>query len=213
LWTVRDLAARYGSTIIETADVNSEETIGLVQRLGSDVIVVMNFDQILKERFIQSPKIATINIHPSLLPAFRGPCPVFWALVEGCHELGVTVHLIEDEEIDAGPVIAQDRVAWKPTVSVAEATSMLFDQGVRLLIAHLSQDLRSQSCAQVRSASTYQTFPTRHEIAVAKAKGVRLCRWDQLVRLASAALRPASSVGRRGHVGYAPDQGDDIEAR
>jgi folate-dependent phosphoribosylglycinamide formyltransferase PurN len=195
LLSIRALARRHAAEVIETHDVNGSACLDRVRAHSPDVTIVVNFDQILRRPMIDMTPGGVVNVHPSLLPGFRGPCPVFHAMAEGRRELGVTVHLIENDEIDAGPVIAQASVAREPAVSVAEATSTLFVRGVRLLIECLEKDLRSQALPQERSGSTYQTFPTRSEVAMARANGVRLCHWGDLARLVSAALRPSSSVG------------------
>jgi methionyl-tRNA formyltransferase len=197
LLSIRALARRHAAQIVETHDVNGSACLDIVRAHSPDVTIVVNFDQILRRPLIDVAPGGVVNVHPSLLPGFRGPCPVFHAMAAGRHDLGVTVHLIDSDQIDAGPVIAQASVAREPAVSVAEATSTLFVRGVRLLMECLEKDLRSQAAPQERSESTYQTFPTRAEVATARAKGVRLCHWRHVARLVSAALRPSSSVGWR----------------
>ena len=76
LATLPELARRHGARLIETPDVNSAETLAAVQACDPDFIVVMNFDQILQPPLIALPKVAAVNVHPSLLPRLRGPCPV-----------------------------------------------------------------------------------------------------------------------------------------
>jgi hypothetical protein len=194
LLSVRALAARHGAQVVETNDVNGTACLQVLEAHSPDIILVLNFDQILRQPVIGASNRGIVNVHPSLLPAFRGPCPVFWAMAEGRRELGVSVHLIEDQEIDAGPVIAQASVIPQAALSVAEATSVLFLRGTQLLIARLNEDFRSQSLAQERSASTYQTFPTRAEVYAARVKGMRFWRWEHLVTLLLRTLLPLSSL-------------------
>jgi folate-dependent phosphoribosylglycinamide formyltransferase PurN len=198
LQTIRDLAARHRAIILETGDVNSVEIIGAVRRLGIDVVVVMNFDQILKHSFIEAAG-AVVNVHPSLLPLFRGPCPVFWAMAtDKSRKLGVSIHFIDDEQIDAGPVLAQEEMPCDMSVSVAEATSALFLRGARLLATLIRQGVISKRNVGGDQAARYWTFPTRKQIAHARAQGVRLVAWPYLARVVSSALR-SGATGRLDH--------------
>jgi methionyl-tRNA formyltransferase len=190
LWTVRDLAARYGSTIIETADVNSGETIAAMRRLDIDVVVVMNFDQILRDDFIRSPRRGVINVHPSLLPSLRGPCPVFWALVERHPEVGVTIHVIESIEIDAGPIVAQRVIETDFQQSVGELTSALFLAGAELIknvTDRLNQGWYPCIRGQTAVDGDYRGFPSRGQMAQAVTRRIRLCRLSHVSSLMRAA--------------------------
>lgn len=113
--------------------MNDAGTIATISTFAPDLILVFNFDQILKPAVIATAEVAVINVHPSYLPSFRGPCPVFWALAEGCREAGVSIHAITDAEIDAGPILRQEGTMIDPAQSVAEITSALFLAGARLV--------------------------------------------------------------------------------
>jgi methionyl-tRNA formyltransferase len=182
LQPVRVLAERYGAKIIESADINDAETIAAVRGFAPDAVVVMNFDQILRPAFISGiqARIGTLNVHPSLLPALRGPCPVFWALAEGSRQCGVSLHVIEDAEIDAGPIVCQSAAPLNPAVSVAETTSMLFREGAALVKAALDRAeagaYRHQDQPSVKAS--YRSFPKREEVAEASRLGIRL--WSML---------------------------------
>jgi len=117
-------------------------------------------------------------------------------MAEGCPELGVTVHFIEDQKIDAGPIVAQLKIARQSEMSVAEATSVLFVKGVNLFVRRLAEGLR-HPYPQKASSSSYHTFPSRAEVAAARARGVRLCQLDYLRRLVSTALKKPSALGLR----------------
>jgi hypothetical protein len=195
LQTVHALATRHDATIIETDDINSEEIIRKVRRLGIDVVVVMNFDQILKDGFIHSARLAVINVHPSLLPSLRGPCPVFWALFDGHQEIGATLHMIDSAEIDAGPIITQCTMATDALQSVGELTSALFLTGVgsiknvtdRLILGW-------RPCISGEDPDGgYRGFPSRAQMASPAARRVRLCR---LVH-ASSLMRAATGLSFR----------------
>jgi methionyl-tRNA formyltransferase len=68
-----------------------------------------SFDQILTAETLAVPTRGWLNVHPSLLPRHRGPEPIYWTIVNGDHEAGITVHQTVPR-IDAGPILAQRRI-------------------------------------------------------------------------------------------------------
>jgi methionyl-tRNA formyltransferase len=89
------------------AMVKERSTFDFIHSLSPELIVVSTFDQIITKAIIQIPKYGVINIHPSLLPRYRGATPTVWALINGEEETGVSIHFIEDETIDRGRIILQ----------------------------------------------------------------------------------------------------------
>lgn len=71
-----------------------------------DLLVVYGFNWKLPAAVLGTPRAGVINIHSSLLPKYRGPAPVLWAIRNGDAEIGLTVHRM-DERFDAGPILAQ----------------------------------------------------------------------------------------------------------
>jgi folate-dependent phosphoribosylglycinamide formyltransferase PurN len=187
--SVRMHASARGATVLETADVNGADTIAALRAYAPDLVLVMNFDQILRREFIAASG-RVVNVHPSLLPALRGPCPVFWALAEGRSEVGVSLHLIEDENIDVGPLLAQHARALDGTQSVAESVAQLFEEGVAL-IPDVVRALR-KGCivgrAQAGAAASYRGFPDRADMARARRKGVRLFCLRPIAKLLTGAI-------------------------
>lgn len=76
---------------------------------GFELFVIVAYGKILKQEVFDLPKYGTVNVHPSLLPKFRGPSPVESAILEGAPETGVSVMLI-DEKMDHGPVLMQEKM-------------------------------------------------------------------------------------------------------
>lgn len=73
---------------------------------GLDLLVCYGFSWRLPRSMLQIPRYGVLNVHSSLLPKYRGPAPVLWAIRNGDADLGVTVHRM-DEDFDTGPVLAQ----------------------------------------------------------------------------------------------------------
>lgn len=107
---LQDLTLSMGIDLYEGLLLKSEETYQLIKKLSPDLIVVSNFKQIIPESIISIPKIGVINVHPSLLPKYRGATPTVWAVMNDERETGITVHFIENEEIDCGRIITQAKL-------------------------------------------------------------------------------------------------------
>jgi folate-dependent phosphoribosylglycinamide formyltransferase PurN len=192
---VRLLAKNHNAVVLDSADINGDDVIKTLQAYAPDVVIVMNFDQVLKAEFIAAAGGKVINVHPSLLPALRGPCPVFWAFAEGRREVGVSLHMIEDEKIDAGPILVQRAQALDRKGSVAEVTAALFEEGATLL-AEAVRGMQGHAGKYVQDTTlaTYRSFPDRAEMARFYAGGARLCRFRPLTALLAKAIAQRASL-------------------
>ncbi len=83
-----------------------------ILNLKSDLFIVASYGKILPKEILEIPKHGTLNVHPSLLPLFRGPSPLQYQILEGAEEVGVTIMLV-DEKIDHGPILAQQELGFK----------------------------------------------------------------------------------------------------
>ena len=104
---------------IKCKSANSEEFKREIIKLNADVIFVGTWSEKLKKEIIDLPTIATINVHPSLLPEYRGPNPYIQTILHGETQSGVTFHLMT-EELDKGPVLAQQKVDILPCDTAKE---------------------------------------------------------------------------------------------
>ncbi len=120
-----------------------------------DFFVVASYGKILSNKVLSLPKHGCINIHPSLLPKFRGPSPYVSAILADERQTGVTVMLMA-EKMDAGPVLAQARIEiteedWPPKGMML--SEMLFTEGVNLLAEILPQWLSDKMEPEVQDES------------------------------------------------------------
>ena len=107
---VARIAGHLGRPVEVTANANAEPFVRSLRAYRPDVVVMASFDQILSAATLAVPTRAWLNIHPSLLPRHRGPEPIYWTIVNGDAEAGITIHRTVPR-IDAGPILAQRRVA------------------------------------------------------------------------------------------------------
>ncbi|MEI8128435.1 MAG: methionyl-tRNA formyltransferase [bacterium] len=99
---------------INARSANSAEFKKEILKLNADVVLVGTWGEKLKKNIINLPKLATINVHPSLLPKYRGPNPYLQAIKHLETKSGVTFHLM-DENFDTGAILLQKVVPIEPT--------------------------------------------------------------------------------------------------
>lgn len=130
-----DLLWRNRIAAVEAASVRKRDLAPLLVKEGLtnlDAIVVACFPWRLPRWLRELPRLGALNVHPSLLPALRGPEPEFWAIRLGLRETGVTVHLM-DEGLDTGPVLLQRPVPIPAEVTLPELETMLATTGGELV--------------------------------------------------------------------------------
>ena len=109
--------------LISPSDLNDSGFYQVMHETKPDIIFVATFDKLIPKKICDCAKLGAVNIHPSLLPKYRGACPEFWAIKKGEKETGVSIHYLSDE-FDTGRVIAQKKVmiGEKDTVGVLSYT-------------------------------------------------------------------------------------------
>ena len=120
-----------------------------------DVIVVVAYGKFLPAEVLSIPPHGCLNIHPSLLPRYRGPSPVASAILDGLTETGVSLMLL-DEGMDTGPVIASEAVAIGPRDTADGLTFRLFETGARMLRERLPEWIegRIEAVPQAEAGAT-----------------------------------------------------------
>lgn len=95
--------------IIQPENVNSEKVLSQLEEISPDIIITVAYGEFLKKRIRLLPKFGCINLHPSLLPKYRGPAPVNFALFNNDEFTGNTIFKIV-AEMDAGPILLQSKI-------------------------------------------------------------------------------------------------------
>ena len=126
-----DVAERYEAALIETADVNAEETIAAVRALEPELIFVVGWSQLVRGELIALAPRGVYGMHPTLLPRHRGRAAIPWTILTGLAVTGVTLFEIVDPTADSGPIIGQVEVPVDPD----ETARTLYDKHTE---AHVS---------------------------------------------------------------------------
>lgn len=113
---ILETAADFGLPVLETNNINDLKIIAKLEKLKPELGIMADFGQIIKQEILDIPKYGIINIHPSLLPKYRGPSPIKQTILEGDKITGIS--LIKTAlKMDAGEIIAQGEVELRGTES------------------------------------------------------------------------------------------------
>src|SRR6185369_8349376 len=107
-----------------------------IKKLDADVGVVVGYGKILSQEVLDTPRMGMLNIHPSLLPKYRGPSPVQTAILNGETKTGVSIMRV-DAEVDHGPILAQTELEIQSEDTAVTLLIKLFKIGTDLLIETL----------------------------------------------------------------------------
>jgi methionyl-tRNA formyltransferase len=131
------VAEELGLPVLAPEKANDSEFLDRISHdVRPDLCITAAYGQYLPKRFLATPTLGTVNIHPSLLPKWRGASPVQRSLEAGDNPVGVTV-LYTVSKMDAGPIIAQQDVMVDENDVSAKVLPWLFDIGTDLLIKKL----------------------------------------------------------------------------
>lgn len=122
--------------VLRTADVNGRDARDEIGSATPDVIVTAGFGQKLGGALLALPPAGCVNVHASLLPAYRGASPIAAAIRDGCRTTGVTLFRM-DEHLDRGPVVASVEVPIGPDDTLDEVAGRMAEAGADLLVRTL----------------------------------------------------------------------------
>jgi len=135
---VKIRAGELGLPVLQPEKVRDESFLSLFRELKPDLVVLVAFGQILPREILETPPSGCVNVHPSLLPRYRGAAPIRWALIRGEEKTGVTI-LFMSEEVDAGDMILQEEVPVGPEDTYDSLHDRLARTGARLLVEALGK--------------------------------------------------------------------------
>ncbi|MBE7474705.1 MAG: hypothetical protein DPW09_01800 [Anaerolineae bacterium] len=152
----------------EIDSLSDPPTLALLAALKPDLIVVACFPFILPAAVLQLPHYGCLNLHPSLLPAYRGPIPIFWMARQGERQAGVTLHFM-NEGLDSGDIVAQTAFDWPDGISGRELEQRCAAEGGVLLleaVRQLAETGQLPGRPQPREGSSYFSWPTDQDLVI-----------------------------------------------
>ena len=153
---VKEVALAHEIPVYQPENFREDETVEQLRRLQPDVVAVVAYGRILPQRVLDIPPKGCINIHASILPAYRGSAPYQWAVLDGCKETGVTAMYL-CREMDAGDMIDVTKTPIGENETAGELLDRLAVLGADLLSTTLSRMSRGEVTAtpQDSSLATY----------------------------------------------------------
>ncbi len=164
---VKEAALRMGLRVLQPERMRDPAFLVELAALEPDVIVTAAFGRILPPEVLGLARVACLNVHPSLLPLYRGPAPVHRALMNGDEKTGVTIiHMAE--EVDAGDMVLHEEVAIDPADDREALEGKLARLGGILLLRALRLAATGElpRRPQDHARATYAPAVTREEEAI-----------------------------------------------
>lgn len=120
---VKKEALRLGIPVVQPEKLKGSQQLDEILALQPDIVVTAAFGQILPNEILEAPKYGCLNVHASLLPAYRGGAPIHQAIIDGQDETGVTIMYMA-QKLDAGDIISQKAIS----IEEADTTGILFEK-------------------------------------------------------------------------------------
>ncbi len=160
---VKVFADKNNLETLQPENINSPDFVDKLKKIPHDLIAVVSYGGILKKPVLELPPSGCINIHPSLLPRYRGPCPVERALMNGDEETGVCCILM-DEGMDSGNIIEQKKVDILISDTSDTLEKKLISAGLEVLIKSIEK-IKSGSARPIPQQGTavYAPFIKKEE--------------------------------------------------
>jgi methionyl-tRNA formyltransferase len=151
---VKRAAEEHRIPVLQPERVRDEAFLKIFRELDPDLVVLVAFGQILPAEMIEYPKMGCLNIHPSLLPRYRGAAPINRAIIRGEEKTGVTI-IRMDAGVDSGDILIQEETPIGPDETYDDLHDRLAGQGARLLLKAI----------EGAGAGTLKRMPQDHALA------------------------------------------------
>lgn len=165
--SIARIAWEHSIPVWEVQRMTGAETHAVYSSYAADALCVACFSHYIPRGILDIPRLGCLNVHPSLLPANRGPDPLFWTFRIGDRETGVTIHLM-DEGLDSGPIVAQEHISVPDGIRYAELEARCAELGGKLLARSLWELYRGSAhlTQQDESKSSYLPMPSGEDYIV-----------------------------------------------
>jgi methionyl-tRNA formyltransferase len=208
---IEDRARFLGCAVLSQENIRDPEFVPTLVALDPDLLVVADYGKIIPPGIIRlpvTPPVRTVNVHPSLLPLYRGATPVQSVLMHGETTTGVTLQTLS-ERLDAGDILIQEPVPVSDQDNYASLTQKLQETSLRLLSSYLAAPERFPGHPQDEARATVCRKLSRDDFTTAWSEPSRIIRdrlralyprglkfvfRDGLVKVLRADLAPASDI-------------------
>lgn len=158
---VKVYATEKGIPVYQPNTLRGEEFANLLAELAPDLIIVVAYGKILPANVLEFPKYGCINVHGSILPAYRGAAPMQRAIMEGQHETGITTQMMADG-IDTGDILLISKVTIQENDNFETIHDKLGVCGAETLLKTLDE-LRAGTLARTKQDDSLATYAAKIE--------------------------------------------------
>ena len=153
---VKTAAVDFGDRVMQPESVKTDDFYGRIAEIAPDLLVVVAFGHVLPKRILEIPQYGAINVHASLLPRYRGPAPIAWAIINGETETGVTTMLM-DKGLDTGEMLRSIKCPILPDDTAKTLHDRLCLDGAKVLKDTLKglEDQTLKPVSQSHALATY----------------------------------------------------------
>ena len=130
---VKEYAISKNIPVFQPTKIRLEENAKILKDLNCDLMVTAAFGQILSKENLESARLGCVNVHASLLPAYRGSSPIQWAVINGEKETGITT-MLTDIGVDTGDILLQEKLEIGKNETAGELFERLAALGAETLI-------------------------------------------------------------------------------
>ena len=162
------------------SSLDNDEEYNFLKSIKPEIVVVVAYGKIIPKRFLNLPKFGFINIHASLLPKWRGAAPMQRSIMNLDSETGITIMKIV-EELDAGPVIHQDKIKINENVDAVSLSKLLSQLGAKSLIKAMNKIFKGDASFQEQNhkEATYAKKISKEEAKI---------NWNQSAKIVLAKI-------------------------
>ena len=144
---VKEIAVEHGLPVYQPVKLSDSNALEIIKDIDPDILVVVAYGKLLPDSILAVPKYGAINVHGSLLPAYRGAAPIQWAVLNGDKLTGVSTMYLASE-MDSGDVIYTDETEIGEYETSGELFDRLMDMGAELLVKTL-RDIDAGSAPRI----------------------------------------------------------------
>lgn len=161
---VKEASQRLGLPVYQPATIKTPEEIERVRRIKPDIAVIAAYGRLIPGDMLDIPPLKFINLHPSLLPKYRGAAPINAPILAGDKETGVSIFVLE-EGMDTGPILAQKSMPITPADTGETLSQKLAILGAELLVDTIPRWARGEIKPQPQddSQATYTHIIKKEE--------------------------------------------------
>lgn len=134
---VKEIAVEHGLPVYQPVKLSDGNTLEIIKEIAPDILVVVAYGKLLPDSILALPKYGAINVHGSLLPAYRGAAPIQWAVLNGDKITGVSTMYLASE-MDSGDIIYTAETDIGEYETSGELFDRLMDMGAELLVKTLN---------------------------------------------------------------------------